>query len=134
MKVPRIVVVAGSIALVALALVVVVLVLRGNDTDALLVVSNARWGACTQDRAGKGYQCTAMAKVTNEGGSRGAQVFRYLAFYLPDGTGCDVDIPRLEPGAVQTLSCAVSFGSNYPSGSGPGLAPSDSLRAVVRTP
>jgi hypothetical protein len=134
MTVPRVIVVAGSIALVGLVLVVGVLILRGNESDALLVVSNAHWGACTQDQAGKGYQCQAVAKVTNDGGSRGAQVFHYLAFYLPDGTGCDVDIPQLEPGAAQTLSCAVAFGSNYPGGSGPGLAPSDPPRAIVRTP
>lgn len=134
MTVPRVVVVAGSIALVVLVLVVAVLVLRGNESDALLVASDAHWGACTEDQAGQGYQCSAVAKVTNQGGSRGVQVYRYLAFYLPDGSGCDVDIPRLAPGAVQTLSCAVAFGSNYPSGNGPGLAPSEPPRAIVRTP
>ncbi len=51
--------------------------------------------------------------------SRGSQVYHYLAFYLSDGTGCDVDIPRLDPGASRTLSCAVQFSSNYPSGNGP---------------
>jgi hypothetical protein len=132
--VPRVVVVAGSIALVVLVLLVAVLVLRGNESDALLVVSDAHWGGCTQDQAGQGYQCSAVAKVTNQGGSRGVQVYRYLAFYLADGTGCDVDIPQLGPGASQTLSCAVTFGSNYPSGSGPGIVPSDPPRAIVRTP
>lgn len=131
---PRVVVVAGAIALVVLALLVAVLVLRVNESDALLVVSDARWGACTQDQAGKGYQCQATAKVINDGGSRGMQVYRYLAFFLPDGTGCDVDIPQLGPGDAQTLTCAVTFASNYPSGNGPGIAPTDPPKAVVRQP
>lgn len=135
MTVPRVVVVAGSIALIVLVLLVAVLVLRGGEpSDALLIASDPHWGACTEDQAGKGYQCRAVAQVTNQGGTRGAQVYRYLAFYLSDGTGCDVDIPQLEPGAAQTLGCAVAFASNYPSGSGPGLVPSDPPRAVVRTP
>lgn len=72
--------------------------------------------------------------LTNQGGSRGSQVYRYLAFYLSDGTGCDADIPQLDPGASRTLSCAVQFSSNYPSGSSPGIAPTDPPKAIVRQP
>jgi hypothetical protein len=131
---PRVVVVAGSIAIVVLLLLVAFLVFRSAlpPTDAVLAASNPHWGACTQDQAGQGYQCTAVATVTNQGGSRGAQDYRYLAFYMSDGTGCDVDIPQLDPGAARTLSCEVRFSSNYPSGSGPGIAPTDSPKAIVR--
>jgi hypothetical protein len=134
--VPRVVVVAGSIAIVVLMLLVAFLVLRAAlvPTDAIIVASNARWGTCTTDQAGQGYQCLAMATVTNQGGSRGSQVYRYLAFYLPDGSGCDVDIPQLDGGASRSLNCGVHFASNYPSGIGPGLVPSDPPKAIVRQP
>ena len=133
---PRVVVVAGSTAIVVLVLLVAFLVVRAAllPTDAVIVASNARWGACTTDQAGQGYQCAVSATVTNEGGSRGEQTYRYLAFYVPDGSGCDVDIPQLDPGTSRTLACEVGFSSNYPSGSGPGIAPSDPPRAIVRQP
>jgi hypothetical protein len=134
--IPRVVVVAGSIAIAVLVLLVAFLVVRAAlvPTDAMVVASNPRWGACTQDQAGQGYQCAAVATVTNQGGSRGSQVYRYLAFYLPDGSGCDVDVPQLDPAASRPLSCEVRFSSNYPSGSGPGLAPTDPPKAIVRQP
>ncbi len=127
------VVVAGSISLVVLVLLVAILVLRGNESDALFVATGAHWAGCTQDQAGQEYQCMAAANVTNQGGSRGSQIYRYLAFYLPDGSGC-VDIPQLDAGASRAVSCQVQFASNFPSGSGPGLAPTDPPRAIVRTP
>ncbi|SRR6266568_2583846 len=132
---PRVVVMAGSIAIVVLVLLVAFLVVRAAlvPTDAIIVASNARW-ACTTDQAGQGYQCAAAATVTNEGGSRGAQTYRYLAFYLPDGSGCDIDIPQLDPGTSRTLACEVRFSSNYPSGSGSGIAPSEAPKAIVRQP
>jgi hypothetical protein len=133
---PRVVVMAGSIAIVVLVLLVAFLVVRAAlvPTDAIIVASNARWGACTTDQAEQGYQCAAAATVTNEGGSRGAQTYRYLAVYLPDGSGCDVDIPQLDPGTSRTLACEVRFLSNYPSGSGSGIAPSEAPKAIVRQP
>jgi hypothetical protein len=136
MTVPRVVVVGGSIALVVLVLLVGFLILRVAlaPTDAIVVASNSHWGVCTQDQAGQSYQCAAVATVSNQGGSRGSQVFRYLAFYLPDGSGCDVDIPLLDPGASRTLSCMVQFLSNYPSGNGPGIAPTDPPKAIIRQP
>ncbi len=65
---PRVVVMAGSIAIVVLVLLVAFLVVRAAlvPTDAIIVASNARWGACTTDQAGQGYQCAAAATVTNE--------------------------------------------------------------------
>lgn len=122
--------------MVVLVLLVAFLVLRATliPTDAIIVATNAHWGTCTTDQAGQGYQCVAVATVTNQGGSRGSQVYRYLAFYLPDGTGCDVDIPQLDGGAARALSCEVHFGSSYPSGSGPGLVPNDPPKAIVRQP
>src|SRR5216683_1996278 len=70
MTVPRVIVVAGSIALVVLVLLVGVLVVRLvlAPTHAILVASNAHWAACTKDQAGQGYQCAAVATVTNQGG------------------------------------------------------------------
>jgi hypothetical protein len=131
-----VVVIAGSIAIVVLVLVVAALVLRESfaPTDAVIVATNAHWGVCSEDQAGQGYQCEAWATVTNQGGSRGGQSYRYLAFYLPDDGGCDVDIPQLAPGATQALNCLVRFSSNYPSGSGPGIAPTDPPTAIVRQP
>jgi hypothetical protein len=134
--VPRVVVVTGSIAIIVLVLLVAFLVVRTAlvPADPVIVASNAHWGTCTTDQAGQGYQCVAVATVTNQGGSRGSQVYRYLAFYLLDGTGCDVDIPELDPGASRSLTCEVRFSSNYPTGSGPGLAPTDPPKAIVRQP
>lgn len=126
---------ASSIALLILAAVVVFLVWRlAQSTDAIYVVTNSHWGPCTEDRAGEGYRCAAIGTVTNQGGSRGAQIYRYLAFYIPDGSGCDVDVPTLDPGASRTLTCQVQLSSNYPSGSGPGIAPRDPPKAIVRQP
>ena len=78
-----------------------------------ILSSNARWGACTQ--AGQTVHCVAIATVTNQGGSRVVRV-QYLAFYLPDGTGCDADIPAIDPGASRSLSCVVTMDSNFPPG------------------
>jgi hypothetical protein len=132
--VPRVAVIAVAIALVVLALVVAVLVFHdvAAPTDAVIVASNPHWGVCSIDQAGQGYQCEAVATVTNQGGTIGESPYRYLAFYLPDGSGCDVDIPQLDPGASKTLDCLVGFSSNYPSGSGPGIAPTDPPKAIVR--
>src|SRR5207237_2595250 len=98
---------------VVLVLLVACLVLRNAlvPTDAIFVASNARWGACTQ--AGQTVHCVAIATVTNQGGSRVVRV-QYLAFYLPDGTGCDADIPAIDPGASRRLSCVVTLDSDFP--------------------
>lgn len=129
--VPRVVVVAGSIAIVVLVLLVAFLVLRSAlvPTDAVYVASDPHWGACTQ--TGQTVQCPAVATVTNQGGSRVAHV-QYLAFYLPDGTGCDADIPAIDPGASQTLSCVVTMGSNFPPGTTGNQTPRDPPRAIVQ--
>ncbi|TMC52369.1 MAG: hypothetical protein E6J20_11920 [Chloroflexi bacterium] len=131
MIVPRIVVVAGSIAIVVLVLLVAFLVLRGAlvPTDAVYVVSHPQWGACTQ--TGQSVHCTAIATVTNQGGSRVARV-QYLAFYLPDGSGCDADIPVIDPGASRSLSCVVTMGSNFPPGTTGSQTPTDPPKAVVQ--
>jgi hypothetical protein len=96
--------------------------------DAVYVASNPRWGACTQ--AGQTVQCAAIATVMNQGGSRIARV-QYLAFHLPNGTGCDADIPAIDPGASTTLSCVVTMGSNFPPGTTRNQAPTDPPKAIV---
>ena len=129
--VPHVVLVAGSIAIVVLVLLVASLVLRNAlvPTDAILVASNARWGACTQ--AGQTVHCIAIATVTNQGGSRVVRV-QYLAFYLPDGTGCDADIPAIDPGASRSLSCVVTMDSNFPPGTTGNQTPTDPPKAIVQ--
>lgn len=74
MLVPRVVVVASAIAIVVLVLLVSFLVLRAAlvPTDAVYVASNPHWGTCTQ--AGQDVHCTAIATVTNQGGTRIARV------------------------------------------------------------
>jgi len=98
-------------------------------TDAVYVASNPRWGTCTQ--AGQDVHCTAIATVTNQGGTRIAQV-HYLAFFLSDGTGCDADIPVIDPGASRSLGCVVTIGSNFPPGTTGNQTPSDPPKAIVQ--
>ena len=131
MTVPRIVVVAGSISIVVLVLLVAFLVLRTMllPTDAVYVASNPHWGACTQ--TGQTVHCPAIATVTNQGGRRVARA-QYLAFYLLDGSGCDADIPAIDPGASRSLSCVVTIGSNFPPGSTGNQTPTDPPKAVVQ--
>jgi len=129
--VPRVVVVASAIAIVVLVLLVAFLVLRAAlvPTDAVYVASNPHWGTCTQ--AGQDVHCTAIATVTNQGGTRIARV-QYLAFFLSDGTGCDADIPAIDPGASRTLGCVVTMGSNFPPGTTGNQTPSDPPKAIVQ--
>ncbi len=130
--VPRVVVVAGSIVIVVLVLLVAFLVLRGalaSSSDASYIVSGAHWGACTQ--AGQAVHCTAIATVSNQGGSHVAR-YQYLAFYGPSGVGCDADIPAIDPGASRTLSCVVTMGSNFPPGTTGNQTPSDPPQAIVQ--
>lgn len=98
-------------------------------TDAVYVASNPRWGACTQ--AGQDVHCTAIATVTNQGGTRIARV-QYLAFFLPDGSGCDAGIPVIDPGASRSLGCVVTIGSNFPPGTTGNQTPSDPPKAIVQ--
>lgn len=129
--VPRVVVVAGSITIVVLVLLGAFIALRTAlvPTEAVYVASNPRWGTCTQ--AGQTVHCPAIATVTNQGGQRVAH-YQYLAFYLPDGSGCDVDIPAIDPGASQMLSCVVTMGSNFPPGTTGNQTRSDPPKAVVQ--
>jgi hypothetical protein len=131
LAVPRVVVVAASIAIVVLVLLVAFLVLRAAlaPTDAVYVASNPHWGACTQ--AGEVVHCTAIATVSNQGGSRVVRV-QYLAFYGPVGGGCDADIPMIDPGASRSLSCVVTMGSNFPPGTTGNQTPSDTPKAIVQ--
>jgi hypothetical protein len=131
MVVPRVVVVAGSIAIVVLVLLVAFLVLRSAlvPTDAVYIASNPHWGACTQ--TGQTVHCAAIATVTNQGGTRITRV-QYLAFYLPDGGGCDADIPAIDPGTSRSLSCVVTMGSNFPPGTIGNQTPTDPPKAMVQ--
>lgn len=121
---------AGSIALVLLAAVAAFAIWRlSQPTEAEYVASNAHWGNCTQEV--QVVHCAAIATVTNLGGIRVVR-YQYLAFYAPDGGGCDADIPHIPPGASQTLSCIVTMASNFPPGSTGDQTPSDPPRAIVQ--
>lgn len=123
--------VAGSIGIVVLVLLFAFLVVRAAlaPTDAVYIASNPHWGACSQ--AGQEVRCTAIATVTNQGGTRIARV-QYLAFFLSDGTGCDADIPTIDPGASRSLSCVVTMGSNLPPGTTGNPTPTDPPKAIVQ--
>src|ERR1700686_1446126 len=131
MVVPRAVVAAGAITLVVLVLLVALVVLRGAlvRSDSVYVASDAHWDGCMQYQ--QVVHCTASALVTNQGGAYVAR-YQYLAFYGPNGVGCDADIPRIDPGTSRTLSCVVALGSNFPPGTTGDQTPTDPPQAIVQ--
>jgi hypothetical protein len=113
-----VVVVAGSIAIVMLALLVAILVLRASHTpseprDARFVVGDTQWGSCVQDV--QFIRCTAAATVTNQGGSHVAR-YQYLAFMAPVVAAVTLTFPpstqaHRRPSAVGSRSTTASFRS-----------------------